>query len=356
MTSTNGRLYSSSMTQSKNYSIVSIALIALSALVALLSSFGTLAESLGILFISDPDQTGFASVFSGQIWRLLTPAFIHFGPMHLIFNLLWVWDLGIVIENRKGPGFYLGFFVVAAVISNVAQYLLTSNPFFGGMSGVVYGLFSYVWIRGRYDPAFNGIMRKATVNMMLAWFVLCWTGLLGPIANWAHTMGLVVGAVWAYLECKSLRLDRASAPFPANKAQHLEYFSPADILKAEAQRSWVKDQFLPEARQQFETIEGKLKIIAAILEQKGVETRPSHETQALETVFADALVQETGLNWAVIDDDHQRTFILLKPGTPPLSFSLVPANKIMHAVRETQLPELFKTSVQTIRNSQSPQA
>ena len=343
------------MTQAKNYSIVSIALIALSALVALLSSFGTLVENLGILFISDPDQSGFASVFSGQIWRLLTPAFIHFGPMHLIFNLLWVWDLGMVIENKKGPGFYLGFFVVAAVISNVAQYLLTSNPFFGGMSGVVYGLFSYVWIRGRYDPAFNGIMRKATVNMMLAWFVLCWTGLLGPIANWAHTMGLVVGAVWAYLECKSLRPDQTSASLPANKVQSLEYFSTADILKAEALRSWVKDQYLPEARQQFDTRDGKLKIITSILQQKGIETRPSHETQAMEIVFADALIQETGVNWAVIDDDHQRTFILLKPGTPPLSFSLVPATRIAEAVKDGKLNELFQTSVQTIRNSQLPQ-
>ncbi|MFZ3000525.1 MAG: rhomboid family intramembrane serine protease [Undibacterium umbellatum] len=343
------------MTQAKNYSIVSIALIALSALVALLSSFGTLVENLGILFISDPDQSGFASVFSGQIWRLLTPAFIHFGPMHLIFNLLWVWDLGMVIENRKGPGFYLSFFVVAAVISNVAQYLLTSNPFFGGMSGVVYGLFSYVWMRGRYDPAFNGIMRKATVNMMLAWFVLCWTGLLGPIANWAHTMGLVVGAVWAYLECKSLRLGQTSASPPANKVQSLEYFSTADILKAEALRSWVKDQYLPEARQQFDTRDGKLKIITSILQQKGIETRPSHETQAMEIVFADALIQETGLNWAVIDDDHQRTFILLKPGTPPLSFSLVPATRIAEAVKDGKLNELFQTSVQTIRNSQLPQ-
>ncbi|BBB67788.1 hypothetical protein UNDYM_3535 [Undibacterium sp. YM2] len=343
------------MTKFKNYSSVSIVLIALSALVALTSSFGGTIENLRILFITDPDHAGFADVLSGQVWRLLTPAFIHFGLMHLIFNLLWVWDLGIVIENRKGPRFYLGFFLVAAVISNIAQYLLTDNPYFGGMSGVIYGLFSYVWIRGRYDAAFNGIMRKATVNMMLAWFVLCWTGLLGPIANWAHTMGLLVGAAWAYIECKKLGLTQSSLPLPANAAQNLEYFSTADILKAESLRDWVRQQYLPEARAQFDTIEGKLKIIEVILQQKPIEARPAHEVQALEIVFADALVQETGLKWAVIDNDRQRIFVMTTADAPPVIFSLVPASKIMQAVIDTNkdanLAALFKTSVQTIREN-----
>ncbi|MBI3731760.1 MAG: rhomboid family intramembrane serine protease [Burkholderiales bacterium] len=343
------------MTKFKNYSIVSIALIALSALVALSSHFGETIENLRILFITDPDQTGFADIFSGQIWRLLTPAFIHFGPMHLIFNMLWVWDLGIVIENRKGPGFYLGFFVVAAVISNIAQYLFTDNPFFGGMSGVVYGLFSYIWIRGRYDSEFNGIMRKAIVNMMLAWFVLCWTGLLGPIANWAHTMGLLVGAAWAYIECRNMKLDLSSATLTGNQAQNLQYFSTADILKAEAQRSWVKEQYLPEARAQFETIEGKLKIIEVILQHKAIEARPLDEVQALETVFADALIQETGLKWAVIDNDQQRIFVMISSGAPLSIFNPVPASKITRAVQDAKLAELFSASVSTIRQNQQGQ-
>jgi membrane associated rhomboid family serine protease len=71
---------------------------------------------------------------------------------------------------------------------------------FGGMSGVVYGLLAYVWMQGRYNQRFGYALHKSTAVMMLVWFVLCWTGLLGPIANWAHTTGLLIGLAWGYLE------------------------------------------------------------------------------------------------------------------------------------------------------------
>jgi membrane associated rhomboid family serine protease len=193
------------MQMPKKYSLVAIFLIGVSVLVAALTGIGTSASALTVLsplFISNPQHSGLTDIFQGQIWRLVTPIFIHFGPMHIIFNSLWVWDLSRFIEARKGVWFYLGFILVLAIVSNLAQYLITGNPFFGGLSGVVYGLLGYLWMQGLYDPSASFALTRNTVISMLGWYVLCWTGLLGPIANWAHTAGLVVGVAWGFISSK----------------------------------------------------------------------------------------------------------------------------------------------------------
>ena len=63
---------------------------------------------------------------------------------------------------------------------------------------MVYGLFGYVWVKNRLDPA-DGFRLDPTVAMiMFGFFLLCFTGIFGGIANWAHTGGLAVGLAWGY--------------------------------------------------------------------------------------------------------------------------------------------------------------
>jgi membrane associated rhomboid family serine protease len=184
----------------KSHPPLTIALIAICAVLALQSGFGKSTDVLETWLFASPGSVGLADILSGQVWRLLTPAFIHFGPMHLLFNMMWLWDLGNLIERRKGPLFLAGFVLAVGIASNFAQYLLGDSPWFGGMSGVVYGLLGYVWMQGRHNPRFGYTLHQSTVVMMLVWFVLCWTGLLGPIANWAHSAGLGIGVVWGFLD------------------------------------------------------------------------------------------------------------------------------------------------------------
>jgi GlpG protein len=147
-------------------------------------------------------QTVLPEVMEGQVWRLITPIFIHAGYFHIIFNMFWLYDLGSLIENRRGTRYFVAFILLAAIISNIAQYCV-SGPSFGGMSGLVYGLFGYVWMKGKFDPGDGIEMNPSTVIIMLAWFVLCFTGIAGAIigagiANWAHAGGLAVGTLWGY--------------------------------------------------------------------------------------------------------------------------------------------------------------
>jgi hypothetical protein len=64
---------------------------------------------------------------------------------------------------------------------------------------VVYGLFGFVMIRAKYHPAGGYTPSPQNVAMMMIWLVLCFTGLVGPIANGAHVAGLVTGAGIAFV-------------------------------------------------------------------------------------------------------------------------------------------------------------
>ncbi|MEY4387139.1 MAG: Rhomboid protease GlpG [Verrucomicrobiota bacterium] len=161
-------------------------------------------EALRPFFISHP-MPGMAKflpeVLRGEVWRLFTPMFIHFSVPHIVFNMMWLFQLGSMVEHNHGRTKFLLLIAAFAVISNLTQYLLV-GPGFGGMSGVNYGLVGYVWIRGRCDPASGLHLDKTTVIMSIAWFFLCFTGAFGPIANAAHAAGLVTGMALGWLTAK----------------------------------------------------------------------------------------------------------------------------------------------------------
>jgi GlpG protein len=151
---------------------------------------------------------GLAAIAHGQVWRLVTPILVHFGILHLLFNMLWLKDLGTLIETRWRPRTLLALVLVSAVVANLAQFLVDwdlqrglrfANALSGGMSGVVYCLLGYVWIRARYDRSAGIAIHQQTVVFMLVWLAACFTGALGTIANSAHATGLLVGMAWGRL-------------------------------------------------------------------------------------------------------------------------------------------------------------
>ena len=188
---------------------VTLVLITISVLIALASSFGKNTQMLLPFFISEYIGGGLREVFQGQVWRLITPIFIHFGVIHILFNMLWMFDLGGVIERTQGSPRMGVLVAITGVAGNIAQFLW-SGPDFGGMSGVIYGLLGHVWIQGRLNPRSGLVLHQQIAIMMLAWFVLCWSGVIGSVANMAHTMGLVSGLVlgWVYSPNKRLKYLR----------------------------------------------------------------------------------------------------------------------------------------------------
>jgi GlpG protein len=142
-----------------------------------------------------PEAGFLPEVRHGEVWRLITPIFIHMNLVHLLFNMLCLKDFGSMIEARQGTLKLLLMVVVIGVGSNVGQAWM-SGPQFGGFSGVLYGLFGFIWMRGKFDPASGLRLSPANIVAMVGWFFLCFFGVIGNIANGAHGFGLVMGMLW----------------------------------------------------------------------------------------------------------------------------------------------------------------
>lgn len=189
----------------QGHSPITMVLIALSCLVTWQTDFGKQAELTARLYFSAIGG-GAPEILHGQVWRLITPIFLHFSILHILFNMWWMWGLGAGLEQRKGSLWYLLFVLLTGCFSTTVQGLI--YPFSGGMSGVVYAILGYVWMAGKFRPQERIALTTDTVVIMLGWLVLGFLGFLGNMANYAHLAGLAMGVMIGYAPTGWLRLRR----------------------------------------------------------------------------------------------------------------------------------------------------
>jgi GlpG protein len=134
---------------------------------------------------------------AGEIWRPITPIFLHYSGFHLLFNMLWLFDIGGMFERRRGTLRFALFVLAAALVSNTAQYLYAKSPLFGGMSGVDMALFGYVWMKGLYEPESGMGLSRRTTTFVLLYLAITMTGNVTNIAHAAHFAGVVFGVLVA---------------------------------------------------------------------------------------------------------------------------------------------------------------
>lgn len=179
---------------------VSFSLILACLLVALLSLLGTQPERVAILFYPMLDTSGLfpllASIDSPiEILRSLSPMLLHFGELHLVFNMLWLWYFGRQLESAQPRWLFIVLIIFCSFVGNTAQYLNSGFNNFGGMSGVVYGLVGYTWVTHTFMPRSNLQIN----NKMFVVFVIALIAMEVVASSWiasaAHLGGLVAGLI-----------------------------------------------------------------------------------------------------------------------------------------------------------------
>jgi GlpG protein len=127
-----------------------------------------------------------ASIEKGELWRIVTPAFLHGNPIHLLLNMLSLASLGKLAERLEGTGRYAIIILLIAIASHLLQGLMPLNmygsPNFVGISGVVFGLLGYLGMKTtlRPDMGFQLVPQAyVTTGLIL---VLGFAGI--PVSRW----------------------------------------------------------------------------------------------------------------------------------------------------------------------------
>ncbi|MCS7007755.1 MAG: rhomboid family intramembrane serine protease [Thermoleophilia bacterium] len=196
------------LTLSEQGPIVTQALIAINVLVFLaelalggnLNGTGSWIYEKGVLVSSAVDPSGqLVGVAHGEWWRLLTAAFLHYGPLHLGMNMLVLWFLGPGVEDYFGHVRFALLYLVAGLAGSAGALLWSPSALTVGASGAIWGLMGAALVlERRRIYVFGGqAMALLLLNVLITLF-------LPGISIGGHFGGLV-GGVLSALAFTSLR-------------------------------------------------------------------------------------------------------------------------------------------------------
>lgn len=137
-----------------------------------------------------------SDIFDGAYWVLITGAFVHVDPIHLVFNMYWLFILGAAMERTIGPLKWAGFVLAAAFISSGVELMSGTSGI--GFSGVAYAMFGFAWLTKDRFPEMGRVTGQKTFNIFVGWgilFIILSYLKIFNVGNVAHVSGLVFGGL-----------------------------------------------------------------------------------------------------------------------------------------------------------------
>lgn len=169
--------------------VVTTILIALNVIMFLLSVFD-------YSFVINTFANYYLNVKNGEIYRLITAAFVHANVLHIFFNMYALYALGPQIEKFYGRKRYLLIYLGSALLGSLLSVVLTNNVSVGA-SGAIFGLFGAMLYFGyKYRATLDGFLKSGIIPVIVINLLL---GFMIPgIDVYGHIGGLLGGLVLSY--------------------------------------------------------------------------------------------------------------------------------------------------------------
>jgi len=136
----------------------------------------------------------------GEIWRMVTPIFLHIGPLHIFFNSYAIWIVGPQVEKLYGGARFTIIYILTGIAGVAGSYWYHPEAASAGASGAIFGLFGALLVfgfkyRGTIPPTFQravgkGVFPVIAINLFIGYMI-------PAIDNSAHVAGLLSGALLA---------------------------------------------------------------------------------------------------------------------------------------------------------------
>ncbi|MGH3002016.1 MAG: rhomboid family intramembrane serine protease [Gaiellaceae bacterium] len=141
-----------------------------------------------------------AGVAHGEWWRLLTAAFLHYGPFHLAINMYSLFYAGTILEHVIGRWRFVLLYIGSGIAGSAGAIWLSPNSVTVGASGAIFGILGALFVleRRRHIATGGQIVGLIVLNLVF-------TFALSNISVGGHLGGLVAGVVLMWLLLHSRR-------------------------------------------------------------------------------------------------------------------------------------------------------
>ena len=180
------------------YKIPTLTLIGMNMVIYLITAFLS-----GNIFDIDSAVLNFGAksnilIQQGEIWRLLTCAFLHANLVHITCNMYSLYIIGPQIQQIYSTKKYLIIYIISCITASLLSYFMSPNSISVGASGGIFGLmgallaFAIIERHTLQKKSISSLIQVIAINLFIGVSIKV-------IDNFAHIGGLLGGILVGYI-------------------------------------------------------------------------------------------------------------------------------------------------------------